>query len=39
VVSDLTSSFSLANASSQLESALRQLATSYAQALGPIECS
>lgn len=39
VVSNLTSSFSLSGAASQLESALRQLEASYAQALAPIECS
>ncbi len=39
VLSNLTSSLSLTNASSQLEAALRQLETSYAQALAPIECS
>jgi ribosomal 50S subunit-associated protein YjgA (DUF615 family) len=37
-LSNLTSSLSLANAESQLKSALRQLETSYAQALEPIEC-
>lgn len=39
VLSNLTSSFSLTNAGSQLEAALRQLATSYSQALAPIQCS
>lgn len=39
VLSNLTSSLSLTNASSQLEAALRQLETSYTQALAPIECS
>lgn len=39
VVSNLTSSFSLSGARTQLESALKQLATSYTQALEPIECS
>lgn len=38
VVSNLTSSLSLTNAGAQLESALRQLASSYAQALKPIAC-
>ncbi len=38
VASNLTSSLSLTNASSQLEAALKQLATSYSQALAPIEC-
>ncbi len=38
VLSNLTSSLSLTNASSQLEAALRQLETSYSQALAPIEC-
>lgn len=39
VVSNLTSSLSLSGARAQLESALKQLATSYTQALEPIECS
>jgi hypothetical protein len=39
VVSNLTSSLSLSGARTQLESALSQLATSYTQALEPIECS
>jgi hypothetical protein len=39
VVSNLTSSFSLAGASAQLEGALKQLETSYTQALAPIACS
>lgn len=39
VVSNLTSSLSLSGARTQLESALKQLATSYTQALEPIECS
>jgi Tfp pilus assembly protein PilP len=38
VLSNLTSSFSLSGAATQLEAALRQLATSSAQALAPIEC-
>ena len=39
VLSNLTSSLSLTNAGSQVEAALRQLETSYSQALAPIECS
>jgi len=39
VLSNLTSSLSLSGAESQLQSAVRQLGTSYAQALGPIECN
>ena len=39
VLSNLTSSFSLSGAGAQLESALKQLGTSYTQALQPIECS
>lgn len=38
VVSSLTSSLSLNGAASQLEAALRQLVSSYASALGPIQC-
>jgi DNA repair exonuclease SbcCD ATPase subunit len=39
VLSNLTSSFSLTGAGAQLESALKQLETSYTQALQPIACS
>lgn len=39
VLSNLTSSFSLSGAGAQLESALKQLASSYTRALQPIECS
>jgi Tfp pilus assembly protein PilP len=39
VVSNLASSFSLSGAGAQLETALRQLGTGYAQALEPIACS
>ncbi|HWY18387.1 MAG TPA: hypothetical protein VNY27_06710 [Solirubrobacteraceae bacterium] len=39
VLSNLTSSFSLSGAGAQLESALKQLETSYTQALQPIVCS
>lgn len=39
VVSNLASSLSLSGASTQLETALRQLGSSYAQALEPITCS
>jgi ribosomal 50S subunit-associated protein YjgA (DUF615 family) len=39
VLSNLTSSFSLSGAGAQLESALKQLETSYTQALQPIACS
>jgi len=38
-LSNLTSNLSLSGAESQLQSAVRQLGTSYAQALGPIECN
>jgi hypothetical protein len=38
VLSNLASSLSLTNAASQLEAARKQLETSYAQALAPIEC-
>jgi hypothetical protein len=38
VLSNLTSSLSLSGARTQLESALKQLETSYVQALEPIEC-
>jgi len=39
VVSNLASSFSLSGAGKQLENALRQLGSGYAQALEPIECN
>jgi dsDNA-specific endonuclease/ATPase MutS2 len=39
LLSNLTTSFSVSGAAAQLESALKQLATSYAKALQPIECS
>jgi len=39
VVSNLASSLSLSGASTQLETALRRLGSSYAQALEPITCS
>lgn len=39
VLSNLTTSFSVSGAGAQLESALKQLAASYTQALQPIECS
>jgi hypothetical protein len=39
VLSNLTTSFSISGAGAQLESALKQLASSYTQALQPIECS
>ncbi len=39
VLSNLTTNLSLSGAGTQLESALKQLASSYTQALQPIECS
>jgi hypothetical protein len=39
VLSNLTTNFSVSGAGTQLESALKQLASSYTQALQPIECS
>jgi len=39
VLSNLTTNFSISGAGTQLESALKQLASSYTQALQPIECS
>lgn len=39
VLSNLTTNFSISGAGTQLESALKQLASSYSQALQPIECS
>jgi len=39
VLSNLTTNFSISGAGAQLESALKQLASSYTQALQPIECS
>lgn len=39
VLSNLTKSLSISGAGTQLESALKQLASSYTQALQPIECS
>ncbi|HEY2282605.1 MAG TPA: hypothetical protein VGH60_03540 [Solirubrobacteraceae bacterium] len=39
VLSNLTTSLSISGAGTQLESALKQLASSYTQALQPIECS
>jgi predicted flap endonuclease-1-like 5' DNA nuclease len=39
VLSDLTTNFSISGAGTKLESALKQLASSYSQALQPIECS
>jgi hypothetical protein len=39
VLSDLTTNFSISGAGAQLESALKQLASSYTQALQPIACS
>jgi hypothetical protein len=39
VLSSVTSSLSLSGVESQLKSALQQLESSYASALGPIECS
>jgi predicted flap endonuclease-1-like 5' DNA nuclease len=39
VLSNLTANLSISGAGAQLESALKQLASSYTQALQPIECS
>lgn len=39
VLSNLTTNLSISGAGAQLESALKQLASSYTQALQPIECS
>jgi Tfp pilus assembly protein PilP len=39
VLSNLTTNFSISGAGTQLENALKQLASSYTQALQPIECS
>jgi hypothetical protein len=39
VLSNLSTNFSISGAGTQLESALKQLASSYSQALQPIECS
>ncbi len=39
VLSNLTTNLSISGAGTQLESALKQLASSYTQALQPIECS
>jgi Tfp pilus assembly protein PilP len=39
IVKDLTSSLSLTNAASQVQSAVTQLTTSYKQTLAPISCS
>ncbi len=39
VLSNLTANLSISGAGTQLESALKQLASSYTQALQPIECT